>query len=493
MPASSLQTRLLLSAAAGCAALLGACTVGPDFVAPKAPAASGYVAGPLPGLAAAGDQRVAPGQAPAGPWWSAFQSAELDAAMRLALDGNRSLAAAQASLDQAREEVTAAGGALYPQVTGAAGAGRQKYGAAFLGSQVHSFAPFSYFSAGPSVSYVLDYLGAEKRSVERRQALAQYRAFELAAAQLSLTGSVAQQAFTIASASAQIRAVEAIIEEDGRNLQLVQSAFEAGSGTRVDVLAAQSQLAADQTLLPPLRQERAVARHALALLAGKAPADWTPPDFELERLKLAQGLPLGLPSELARRRPDILAAEAQLHATTAELGMATADLYPQIRLTASISQQALSPGRLFGEGSSAWALAAGISGPIFDGGTLRANRRAAVDATRAALANYEQAVLQSFGQVADALEALDHDAELLAAQRRALDTAGDSLRLAQDSFRAGNSGVLQVLDAERLSQQARLGYVRALARRYQDTAGLMVALGGSVPAAASGGAAAKPE
>ena len=464
--------------AAAATLLLGACTVGPDFQRPDAQAPAAYTAAaePLDSLAGGG-QRLASGTNPAADWWSLFGSPELDAAMRQSIAGNRNLAAARATLAQAREAVNASAGALYPQVSLNGGVGRQQYGAQFEGPV--NFPPFSYYAIGPAVSYTLDYTGGERRSVEQQRAQAQAQGFELRAAYLSLTGNVAQQALAMASAQAQIDAVNTLLDEDRKNLQLVQTSFEAGSGTRVDVLSAQSQLANDQTLLPPLRQQLSVARHALAILAGKTPADWSAPDFRLARLQLPQDLPLSLPSELAHQRPDILAAEAQLHAATAAVGVATSRLYPQITLSASAGQQSTNLGHLFDASSTVWSLAGGLSAPLFDGGTLRAQKRGAEDAMQAALASYQQTVLQSFGQVADVLTALDHDAEQLKAQQQALDSAEASLKLTRESYSVGNVGVLNVLDAERQYQQAQLGYVRAQAQRYQDTVQLFLALGGN--------------
>jgi NodT family efflux transporter outer membrane factor (OMF) lipoprotein len=464
--------------AAMAATLLTACTVGPDFQRPAWPTPSAYTPEELRSLSGS-DQQLVSGQNPVAGWWRLFGSAELDDTIERALSENRDLAAAEATLAQAREAVNASAGALYPQVELDAASGRQKYGAQFRGSQY--FPPFTYFALGPSVSYVLDYTGGERRAVEQQQALAGYQAYQLQAAYLNLTGDVVEQALMIASTGAQIEAVESLLAEDRQNLSLVQTAFDAGSVSRVDVLSAQSQLAQDQTLLAPLRQQLSVARHALSILAGHAPADWAPPDFQLTALRLPRTLPLTVPSELAHRRPDILASESQLHAATAAVGVAISSLYPQVTLTAAAGQQSLRLARLFDNSSTAWNLAAGLSAPLFDGGTRRAQRRAALDAMQAALAHYQQTVLRSFGQVADVLTALDHDAEQLAAQKNALDSAEASLNLSRQSYSFGNSGVLQVLDAGRLYQQARLGYVRAQAQRYQDTVQLFLALGGSNP------------
>jgi NodT family efflux transporter outer membrane factor (OMF) lipoprotein len=209
-----------------------------------------------------------------------------------------------------------------------------------------------------------------------------------------------------------------------------------------------------------------------------------PPDIDLSQITLPLEIPVSLPSELAHRRPDILAAEARLHAATSAVGVAESNLYPKIQLSATVGQQAVEPGQIFDHASTAWSLLSGLTVPLFDGGTLRAEKRAAVDAMRASAANYEQCVLEAFGQVADMLEAMDHDAEQLNAQTEAQQAAQSNLDLARESYKEGNAGVLQILDAERSYQQARLGYVKAVAQRYLDTVQLFLALGGTSPSAA---------
>ena len=473
------------------AALLCGCTVGPDFHRPAAPAAAGYrpagESNPV-GTAAAAAQRSAPASgpyaqrillgAPAVPeWWTLFKSPQLDDLMRRAIAGNHDLAAAKATLAQARELVAAQSGQLYPQVGLQAGTGRQKYGAEFLGT--FAVAPFTYEAVGASVRYVLDYDGAIRRSVEERKALEQYQRSELDAAQLTLTGDVASEAVIVAATRGEIRAAAELLSEDRNNVSLVRTAFENGSVSKLDVLTAQSQLASDQTLLPPLYQQLATARHALAVLLGHAPADGSQQDLELQDIRLPGELPVSVPSQLVHRRPDILAAEAQLHAATAAVGVATANLYPQIALTATLGQQALRPAKLFDASSAAWSLIAGLTQPLFDGGTLRAERRASLDALRASADRYQQVVLDSFDQVANLLDALDHDAQLVAAQANARDTSEASLDLARQSYQAGNSGLLQVLDAQRLRQRAELGFLEAQSRQYLDTIQLLLAVGGS--------------
>jgi NodT family efflux transporter outer membrane factor (OMF) lipoprotein len=472
------------------AALLCACTVGPNFHRPAAPATPAYrPAGestPV-GTAAAAAQRGAPDAgpyaqriqlgAPATPeWWTLFQSPQLDDLMRRAIADNHDLAAAKATLAQARELVAAQTGQLYPQIGLQAGTGRQKYGAEFLGT--FAVAPFTYEAVGASVHYVLDYDGAIARSIEEQKALEQFQRSELDAAQLTLTGDVASEAVIIATTRGEIRAVAELLSEDRHNVDLVHTAFVNGSVSKLDVLTAQSQLASDQALLPPLYQQLAMARHALAVLLGHTPAEWSQPDLELAGIRLPRELPVSVPSQLVRRRPDILAAEAQLHAATAAVGVATANLYPQIALTATLGQQALTPAKLFDASSAAWSLIAGLTQPLFDGGMLHAERRASLDALQAGAARYQQVVLDSFGQVADLLDALDHDAQLIAAQANARDTSQASLELARQSYQAGNSGLLQVLDAQRLRQRAELGFLEAQSRQYLDTIQLLLAVGG---------------
>lgn len=454
--------------------LLTGCVAGPNFESPKTPPTERYTTEALPSVAV--ETAAIPQM-----WWSVFRSPKLDETVNTALAGNRSLQAAQSTLKQANELLGVAKAAKNPEITADGSVGRQKLGAAFLGG--FNLPPFSYYSIGASVSYVFGLAGGVRRTIEQQQALAEVQQHELNAAQLSLTGNVVLQAFAIASARAQIRAAEAVLADDRRNVDLVRQAFQEGSVPRIDVLSAESQLAQDETLMPPLRQELSAARHALAVLVGEAPGNWSAPDFELEDFTPPDTLPVSLPSELARRRPDILAHEAQLHADTAAVGVATANLYPQIKLTGSFSQQSITLGSLFDSKNDAFAIAGGITQPLFDWGKRHAQRRAAEAAMQASLANYEQTVLTAFRQVADVLAALEHDTQATAAQQHALEVAESSLALTREGYAAGNIGVIQILDAERQVQRARIGVARARAQKMQDTAELVVALGGDSPIA----------
>jgi NodT family efflux transporter outer membrane factor (OMF) lipoprotein len=470
--------------AAGCVAtvtlLVTGCLAGPNFVAPAPPKTGAYTNAPLEQL----QKNAMPLDTSAAPpeqWWSLLNSVQLDLTIRQALQANRTLSAARSTLEQSQALDVVSDAARYPNVALNASAGRNKYGAAFLGP--FELPPFSYFSIGPAVSYTFDFSGAVRRSIEQQHARTLYEQDELNAAALSVSGNVAMQAMAAAAARAQIDNLMALLEDDRKDLQLVQGAFEAGSGTRVDVLTAQSQLANDQTLLPPLRRDLSVATHALALLTGEAPADWTAPEFKLEDFTLPSRLPVSLPSELAHRRPDILAAEEQVHVATAAVGVASANLYPQVSLTANASLQATTLRRLFDTSGGGWGFAGSLTQPLFDHGALKAKQRASLAAMHTALANYQQVLLSSFAQVADALESLDHDQELILSEQGAVSTAAENLELTRESYSAGNSGVLQVLEAQRQNLQARLGLVRAQSLRLQDTVQLLLALGGQIPQA----------
>ena len=466
-------------------AMLAGCAAGPDFKRPDPPHADRYTSQPLqlettPSAGNTTEQHVVFGEQLSRNWWHLFRSDALDGIIKRALAGNRTLVAAEATLAQAQEQAAAQAGTSAPQVSLTGGVGGEKYGDEFLGTSAKP-PPFTYFAVGPTVSYIFDYTGGVARSIEQQKALADYQRHQLDAAYLAVAGNAVIQSVRIASLRAQIATVETILDQDRENLKLVQVAFDAGSVAHLDVVSAENQLASDTTLLPPLHQALSLSRNALAIILGQPPASAALPDFDLSQLVLPQQLPVSLPSELAHRRPDILAAEAQLHAATTAVGVADANLYPHISLTASTGQQATDFGHLFDRGNNAWGWAATLVAPLFDGGTLRAEKRAAVKAMRASTANYEQTVLVAFGQVADSLQALDHDAELLDAQSHAQDAARQNLDLTRKSYNEGNVGVLQVLDAERFYQQARLGYVRAQAQRYVDTAQLFLAVGGAGP------------
>jgi NodT family efflux transporter outer membrane factor (OMF) lipoprotein len=466
---------------------LSACTVGPDFTPPTPPSTTGYIS---PGEAPASEavagpavptQTVALGEKVAAEWWTLFRSPEIDALVKEAIAGSPTLESATARLTAAQEAVAAASGALYPQVDFSASVTRGKINAASFGlNPDRTPLPPNYnaYQLGPTVSYALDIFGGTRRQIEAMSASADVQRYQLDAAYQILTGNIVTQVTRVAAARAQLQAVHDILDLDRQNFDLVRIQRQAGAVPDTDVVSAQSQLAADETLSPEPEQQLDVAKHALAVLLGRAAGDWSPPDFDLGALTLPDQLPVSLPSELVHQRPDILAAEARLHMASAQIGVATAQLYPSITLTGGVGAAALNPGHLFNPSGLMWDIAAGLSAPVFDGGTREAERRAALASFKASAADYRQTVLQAFGQVADVLQALRHDAQLLASQQHAVALATESVRLQRIRYTGGGAGILELLDAQRQYQQAQLGYVRAEAQRYQDTIQLLVAMGG---------------
>jgi NodT family efflux transporter outer membrane factor (OMF) lipoprotein len=449
--------------------LLTACMVGPNFEKPAAPTTQHYDAQAEQALTASSNsadaRHIELGKQLEGDWWSQLGSAKLNAVMQKAVAGNFDLQAADATIAQTNEAVAAAAGGLRPQVGFGASGG---YGRVNVGGNTN--VNTSFYSVGPQVSFDLDIFGGKKRLVEERKAQAELQQHRFDAAYLTVTGDVASQALQLASARAQIQAVQVLIADDQKNLDLVRSAHQHGSATQVDIALATTQLAQDQTLLPPLTQQRDVARHALSILVGKSPGEWTAPDFDLSDFTLPQEVPVSLPSELARNRPDILEAEAQLHAASAAIGVATADMYPHLTLSSALTGGGI---------GTLWNVAAGLAGPLYTGGTLKANQRGSVDGYKASFADYQETVIKSLGQVADVLQAVNHDNEEYMAQESALSAAQTSLNLNQQGYQVGETSVLQVLDAERSYQRALIGEIQAKTARYLDTVQLSVALGGN--------------
>ncbi|MDE2030533.1 MAG: efflux transporter outer membrane subunit [Alphaproteobacteria bacterium] len=459
-------------------ALLSACAAGPDFT-PPAPPHVAYTATPLARAMAAGAdepaQRLTLGKAVSSQWWNLFDAPPLDAMIEEGIAHSPTLEAARATLEGAKQAVLQAEGGFYPQADMASSAQRQK--------GLSSTHPSNVYSVGPTVSFAPDIFGGTRRAVEQAQAQADNQLYQLGAAYLTLTGDIATQAVTLASLRAQLAATHKIIAEDEQNLKLVRDKYQAGKAARTDVLTAQTQLESDRALPAPLEQQVSVARHALAVLIGQFPGQWSAPKLDLAALKLPADLPVSLPSVLVHQRPDILAAEAQLRAASAGIGVAEAKMYPDISLSASVGTQALAAGNLFGASSLIWGLTSGVTTPLFHGGALEAQKQEAVQAFDAAAATYRQTVLQAFGQVADSLRALQHDAELAGAEKSALSVAETSLGLQRDSYAYGKTDLLSLITAERAAEQARLAYIRAAAQRYLDTVQLFVAMGGGWRAA----------
>lgn len=428
------------------------------------------------------EQRVVLGKKLSVEWWSLFAYDSLNNTIQQAIRDNYNIATAKAKLGQAVEAVKSTRGNLWPQLSLQAAAGRQKYGVAMFGPASIKIPPFTYYEIGPAVNWNIDLFGSTRHNIELKQALMQYQIYNLDATYLTLTSNVVAQALEIASVKAEITATKQIITEDEKTLQLIQKSFNFGTRNKIDILNAQSQLENDHALLPPLLQRLNTAKHALAILVGKPPANWSPPEFELESFVLPHELPITVPSELVKNRPDILAAQANLQAAGAAVGIAKANFYPSLVISANTLQEALTPHGLFLGASNAWAMAANLTAPLFSGGTLTAEKRKAEHAYKEMLTQYQQIILIAFLQVADALTALANDAKEITIKQRLVDVATESLKISYESFATGTIGLLQIQDKQRTLTRAQINLIQAKAQRYLDTVELFVALGGS-PAA----------
>jgi NodT family efflux transporter outer membrane factor (OMF) lipoprotein len=457
---------LAATAVAGCKA------VGPNFQPPAAPTTTGYL---MPGDAPSAIAVMSPDARVAGAWWKGLGSAELDRVMDEALAGNQTIAAANASLERLRQLTNAARGAQQPQVDVNAGLEGERINITSLGFTGFPNPTLGLYQIGGSVNYDMDLFGGLRRTTEAAAAHAENQARQADAAYLTLTGQTAMAAVQIATARAQIAAAEQAVAEDRKLIDVVHAAEGAGGEAPSATVSVRAQLAQDEAVLPPLRQQLAQARHALAQLVGEAPADWTAPDFDLKDFATPAEVPVSLPSGLVRRRPDILAAEATLHEAAAQIGVASAAMYPDIKLSASILQTAIPPANLFSYAASGWTLASGLTAPVFHGGTLRANKKAAQAAALEALAQYKSTVIGAFTQVADVMSSITEDDAELAALGHAEDAARSALKDDEAAFRLGGGALLPVLDDERNLQLARRALVHEQGQRLADVATLYVA------------------
>ncbi len=463
--------RILLAAASALA--LSACAaVGPDFKAPAAPTGAGYA---MAGDAPAPGVRLSPDPRAAGPWWQAFGSPALDGAIRQALADSPTLAEARAKLEKAEAQAAAVRGAQSAQVDLGGSGQRERINTASFGFSGFPSPTINLFQVGGSVSYDLDLFGGRRRASEKAAAQAEQAARQADAAYLTLSGQVAVQAMKIASLRGEIAALSEIIADDQGVIDMVRKAEAAGGEARSAISGGTQQLAEDQALLPPLQRELDAARHQMALLAGKSPTEWTAPDFDLASFTAPAEVPVSLPSDLVRRRPDILAAQAEMHAATAAIGVAVANQYPDVRLGANFTQGAIRPENLFNYAASGWSLLAGVSAPVFHGGALKAERAAAEAEARAAMARYQQTVIRAFVQVSDVLANLGHDQEGITALQRAVDAAAANSKDAQTAYRLGGGPLVQVTQSHRALSRTRRALVRAQGQRMSDLVELYTA------------------
>jgi NodT family efflux transporter outer membrane factor (OMF) lipoprotein len=455
---------------------LSGCVVGPDFTPPAAPTEESYTA--ESNLNPLGSQRIHPNKPISAFWWREFDVPELNRVIAQGIQNNYTLVSMRETLSQAQEQVNALSGQRWPQIALTTAAGRQKYGAALFGPSPLSIPPFTYYEIGPGVAYTPDLFGSTARSIEKQEALAGYQAQVFNATYLSLTGNLVTTALAIARIHAERETLHEMILGDKQYVKLIQKAFHLGALAQTEVLTAKSQLITDEIVLPGLDQQLTLAHNALNRLVGRTPVEWQPPHFQLKQFRLPQELPLRIPSVLVRARPDILAAEALLHAASADVGIATANLYPAMTLSAATLQEALTPATVFQASANTWSYLGTLTTPLFNGGMLRAQRRAALHAYQSAYAHYQQVVLNAFVEVSNVLHALKQDAEAEQLQRKAMITARAALKLARLSYKAGSVGILEVLAAERFYRQAQLGYIKAQGQRYEEIVQLYLVLGG---------------
>jgi NodT family efflux transporter outer membrane factor (OMF) lipoprotein len=460
-------------------ALLGGCAVGPNFVRPTPPDTDRYTHEAQSEATVAADgqaQHFTPGAEITADWWRLFKSPQLDAVVRQAISNNPTLQAAEASLRQSQDNLRSGYGLYFPQGQAGVSASRQLTAPAQQGSQT-SGSIFNLFTASGTISYTLDVFGGKRRTVEGLRAQADSQRYESKAAFLALSANVVNTSIARAAYAAQIRATEQLIDLENQQLHLAETQARAGTAPYSTVLSVRSLIAANQALLAPLNQNASQAEHLLAMLEGVVPSKANLPDIDLAELSLPADLPLSLPSDLVNQRPDILLSEALMHVASANIGIATAAMFPSFSLSGTYGGASTTLANLSAV-SKFWSIGPTATTPVFQGNSLWYVRRASIDAYQQSQANYRQTVLGAFEQVADTLKALEHDAEGLQAQVEARRAAGEALNLLQVNYRAGLVAYPDVLAADVQFHQATLGYLQAVAQRHQDTVALFVALGG---------------
>ncbi len=466
-----------------CAGMLAGCAVGPDFKRPDPPPVSGYTAAALPAQTASafvslgGPQSFVAGRVVSAAWWKELGSTRLNELIEQALKASPTLEAAIVVLRQAQQTYESQAGAiLFPQAVGKLGGQRLNANNAASG-QEGGERTFNLYNTGVGVSYNLDLFGGNRRALEALAAQAEYQRYQFEGARLTLAANVVTTVIIQAQLAEQIQASETILAAQDEQLSITRRRLALGASTPNDVLTLQIQLEQTRASIPPLRNRLDQTNHLLAVLIGRPPGSGIIPQFALADFKLPTELPLRVPSELTRRRPDIQASEALLHAANAQYGAAVSKLYPRITLSADLGFQALTTASLFGSGSLVWGLAGQLAQPLFNGG-LRAESRAAESGFDAAAANYRQTVLLALRNVADVLRALGNDADALVAHAAADASAQESLQLVQRQYAQGAVSYLQLLIAQQQAQQTSISLIAARAQRLTDTVALYQAMGG---------------
>jgi NodT family efflux transporter outer membrane factor (OMF) lipoprotein len=431
-----------------------------------------------PGIGQAGkaQQFISQKELPA-EWWTLFHSAALNDLINRGLAHSPDLAAAQATLRKAQEILAAQiGNSLFPAANLNVGAQREREAGASFGNSILS-PIFNVYNVTANVSYTPDVFGGARREIESLQAQVDFQQFQLIASYLTITTNIVTTAINIASLEGQIDATRQLIHEQTAQLDIIQKQFRLGGVSSLDVLSQQTLLDQTRATLPPLQNSLSQSKHALAVLVGDYP-NQRMPAFSLKHLSLPTHLPVSLPSKLVRQRPDVRASEALFHSACAQVGVATANLFPSFPLTASYGWSANTPSQLFHPATLAWSYGGQVVAPLFQGGALLAQRRAAIAAYDVAGAQYQKTVLQAFQNVADSLRAIETDARAFKAFTQAEAAARKTLTLTTQQYHLGGVSYINLLTAQQQYQQTRINRIKAEGFRFADTAALFQALGG---------------
>ena len=464
-------------------AIPAGCSFEPPLKVPPVPVVKAYTSHrgpkqikPIAGVGDAGRaQAFAYGAKVEARWWNLYNSTAIDNLVHRAIKNSPTLVASQATLEEAHQNLKSVEGIFFPQVSLGTNAQRQRQSGAGFGGPTRTF---SLYTGDLQVSYDPDIFGLNRIVMHSFKAQEDQQRYALQEAYLTLEGNTVTTAIEVASLEARVKTTQSLVRNEENILKIVRQQYHLGAVTYLDVFNQESQVAATEATLPPLQQSLSAARHALAILLGRIPSQAHIPKLNLNSLNLPPTLPVSLPSALVHQRPDILSAEAQLKAGDAQVGEAVARMYPLIQITGDIGFENGRIANFFDASSLIWSIAGSLTQTIFDGGTLRANKRAAEAALKAVVADYQSTILNDFAQVANALRAVQNDAQTLKYQQQAYVSAFRAYKLARWEYKAGSVDYTTLLTAQVQYQQSRLAVVTAQSQRYEDTAALFVAMGG---------------
>jgi len=455
------------------AMMLAGCAVGPNFKRPNAPTA-GYPPPQAPGL-----QSITYGGDVAADWYTVFHSQSLNTLVQEALRANPNLEGARHSLLAAQYELQAVAGSALPQLEVGAKASRAKINGSFLYQSAEMLqVTGNQYSLGPSLAYDLDVFGRIRRTIESQAAQTDQVGHQALNVYITLINEVVLTAFDFAASAEQLEVTHALVDDLQAQYDLTQTLENAGKTTRSDTLQAKSQLENTRAGLPGLEKQRDIYRNTLLRLSARAPDDSALPPLALSDFALPAQLPLSLPSQLVRQRPDVLEAEDTLHRASAGIGIAEAARFPSFNISAQYAQQSGRTSDLFTRAAQVWSVGLNVTQPVFEGGRLRAREKEARQLFLQAQAQYRGTVIDALIEVADAMQAVQHDTDAYNAHNTALDASRANRDLARVQFERGLVSELVVLTAEQQYQNGVLSQVQADAQRFTDAANLFRALGG---------------